>query len=140
MLDVERPGTPARDGAPRASGPALTGRAGYVGRNRVNPLRVTVTTAERKEITDRAAAAGLSVASYLRACALGKQLRRDPVLEHEQVLALAKVNADQGRLGGLLKLWLIDRPGQGVPEVEVRRLLDRIGELQGSLAEIAGRV
>src|SRR6185312_13964636 len=60
MLDVERPGTPTRDGAPRVSGPALTGRAGYVGRNRVNPLRVTVTAAERKEITDRAAAAGLS--------------------------------------------------------------------------------
>lgn len=140
MLDVGQRGTPARDGVPRSMRPASTGRAGYVGRDREHPLRVTVTTAERKEIADRAAAAGLSVASYLRACALGKQLRRDPVLEHEQVLALAKVNADQGRLGGLLKLWLIDRPGQGVPEVEVRRLLDRIGELQGSLAEIAGRV
>lgn len=53
---------------------------------------------------------------------------------------LAKVNGDQGRLGGLLKLWLVDRPGRGVPEIEVRRLLDRIGELQGKLAEVVGRV
>ena len=50
------------------------------------------------------------------------------------------MNGDQGRLGGLLKLWLVDRPGAGAPEIEVRRLLDRIGELQGRLAEIAGRV
>ena len=140
MLDVGRPGTPARDGVPRATRPTLTGRAGYLGRDREHPLRVTVTPSEKQEITDRAAAAGLSVASYLRASALGRQLRRNPVLDHEQVLALAKVNADQGRLGGLLKLWLVDRPGRGIPEVEVRRLLDRIRDLQGELAEAASRL
>jgi hypothetical protein len=52
----------------------------------------------------------------------------------------SKVNGDQGRLGGLLKLWLVERAGQGAPEIEVRRLLDRLGELQTRLAEIAGRV
>ncbi len=140
MLDVERPVTPARVGVPRASKPALTGRAGYVGRDRKNPLRVSVTLKERKDIEDRAVAAGLSVASYLRACALGRRVARDPALDHEQILALAKVNADQGRLGGLLKLWLVDRPGKGAPEVEVRRLLDRIRDLQGELAEAAGRL
>ncbi len=56
------------------------------------------------------------------------------------MLELAKVNGDQGRLGGLLKLWLADRPGQGMSEAEIRRLLDRIGELQGRLAEVVGRV
>jgi hypothetical protein len=29
---------------------------------------------------------------------------------------------DQGQLGGLLKLWLVD-PRHGAPEIEVRRLL-----------------
>jgi hypothetical protein len=37
-------------------------------------------------------------------------------------------------------LWLTDRPGIGAPELEVRLLLDRIAELQGRLAEIAGRI
>ena len=55
-------------------------------------------------------------------------------------MELAKVNGDQGRLGGLLKLWLTDRPGVGVRELEVRVLLERIAELQGRLAEIAGRI
>ena len=53
---------------------------------------------------------------------------------------LQRINGDQGRLGGLLKLWLADRPGIGASELEVRRLLDQIGELQGRLAEIAGRI
>jgi hypothetical protein len=53
---------------------------------------------------------------------------------------LAKINGDQGRLGGLLKLWLVDRPARGIPEIEVRRLLEHIGELQGRLAEVVGRV
>jgi hypothetical protein len=37
-------------------------------------------------------------------------------------------------------LWLVERAGQGASESEVRRLLDRLGELQTRLAEIAGRV
>ena len=41
---------------------------------------------------------------------------------------------------GLLKLWLMDRSGGGVPEIDVRRLLERIGELQSRLAEVVGRV
>jgi hypothetical protein len=34
----------------------------------------------------------------------------------------------------------MDRPGRGALEIEVRRLLERIGELQGRLAEVVGRV
>jgi hypothetical protein len=37
-------------------------------------------------------------------------------------------------------LCLADRPGIGAPETDVRLLLDRIAELQGRLAEIAGRI
>jgi len=107
-------------------------------RDRQRPLKVVVSYAERERIEARAKLAGLSVSAYLRAAGLGSPIRS--TLDSELVLDLAKVNADQGRLGGLLKLWLVDRPGQGVPEIEVRRLLDRIGELQGRLAEIAGRV
>jgi hypothetical protein len=40
----------------------------------------------------------------------------------------------------LLKLWLVDRPGNGAPEIEVRQLLERLGELQTTLAGIVGRL
>ena len=39
------------------------------------------------------------------------------------------------RPGGLLNLWLVDQPGKGAPEIEVRRLLDRLG---GSHFSISG--
>jgi len=107
-------------------------------RERINHLQVVVSAAERQRIKQRAQAAGLSVSAYLRTAGLGQPIRSG--LDHAAVLELAKVNADLGRLGGLLKLWLVDRPGQGAPEIEVRRLLDRIGDTQGRLAEVAGRV
>ncbi len=107
-------------------------------RDRINPLQVVVDADERAEIKRRAAASGLSVSSYLRAVALGRQI--SPVLDHQAVSQLVKVAGDQGRLGGLLKLWLVDQPGHGAPEIEVRRLLDRLSDLQGTLAEIVARV
>jgi hypothetical protein len=113
-------------------------RADYQGRDRKHPLRVTVTPSEKAVIVARAKEAGLSVASYLRAVALGRQVRS--VLDHKAVGDLVQVAGDQGRLGGLLKLWLVERPGKGAPEMEVRRLLDRLGDLQGDLAEIVGRI
>jgi len=107
-------------------------------RDRVNHLQVVVDGRERQLIQMRAKEAGLSVSAYLRTLGLGKAVRS--VLDQAAVLELTKVNGDQGRLGGLLKLWLVDRPGQGMSEAEVRGLLDRIGELQGRLAEVVGRV
>ena len=107
-------------------------------RDRINHLQVVVNREERRRIQERAMEAGLSVSAYLRTVGLGQAIR--PALDHQAVLELAKVNGDQGRLGGLLKLWLVDRPGRGASESEVRRLLERIGELQGRLAEIVGRV
>jgi hypothetical protein len=78
------------------------------------------------------------VSAYLRTAGLCHPIRS--TFDHAAVMELAKVNGDQGRLGGLLKLWLTDRPGVGVRELEVRVLLERIAELQGRLAEIAGRI
>jgi hypothetical protein len=109
-------------------------------RDRINRLLVVVNAAERDAIEARAKATGLSVSSYLRATGMGRHIWGNAALNHEQVLALAKVNADQGRLGGLLKMWLVDRPGRGASEFEVRRLLNEIRDLQGRLAEIAERI
>jgi hypothetical protein len=104
-------------------------------RDRACPLRVVVSESARSRIEERARAAGLSVSAYLRTAGLCHSIRS--TFDHAAVMELAKVNGDQGRLGGLLKLWLTDRPGIGAPELEVRLLLDRIAELQGRLAEIA---
>jgi hypothetical protein len=101
-------------------------------------MKVFVTDDERSRIEERAKATGLSVSAYLRTAGLGHPIKS--AIDHVAVMDLAKVNGDQGRLGGLLKLWLVDRPGRGVPEIEVRRLLERIGELQGRLADVVGRV
>ena len=122
--------------------PRASRRACSPARDRQHPLRVTVTPAEKAAIAARALDDGLSVASYLRTVALGRQVRS--VLDHQAVGELVKVAGDQGRLGGLLKLWLADHSDQGadqaVPEIEVRRVLERLGDLQGTLAEIVGRI
>ena len=118
-----------------ASSPKQHDRAA---RDRINHLQVVVDAGERAEIKRRAQAAGLSVSAYLRATALNHRI--SSVLDHAAVGDLVKVAGDQGRLGGLLKLWLVDRPGKGAPEIEVRRLLERLGDLQTTLAEIVGRL
>jgi hypothetical protein len=107
-------------------------------RDRRCPLRVVVSDSERSRIEDRAQAAGLSVSAYLRTAGLCHPIRS--AFDHEAVVELARVNGDQGRLGGLLKFWLAERPSIGAPELDVRLLLERIAELQGRLAEIAGRI
>ena len=50
----------------------------------------------------------------LRAAGLNQPIRS--VLDHDAVRDLAKVNGDQGRLGGLLKLWLMERARAGGSE------------------------
>ena len=107
-------------------------------RDRQRTLRVVVSASERARIEERAKIASLSVSAYLRAAGLNQPIRS--VLDHDAIRELAKVNRDQGRLGGLLKLWLMERAGQGTPAVEVRRLFERIVEIQAQLADIAGRV
>ena len=138
MLDVVAgQGThPAR--VPAAPETPAGRRAKYQGRDRQRPLKVTVTPAEKAIIEARAHEAGLSVASYLRASALGRQVRS--ALDRKAAVEDVNVGGAQGGVGGVLKLWLVDQPGKGAPEVEVRRLLDRLGELQTTLAEIVGRI
>ena len=67
-------------------------------------LRVPVLPNEETQIKSNAAIAGLSIAEYLRRVSLGYQIQS--TIDKDYVLQLSKINADQGRLGGLLKLWL----------------------------------
>lgn len=95
-----------------------------VARERNRPLRVVVSATEREQIEATARSAGLSVSAFLRNVGLGHKIHS--AYDQEAVIALLRVAGDQGRLGGLLKLWLTDRPGEGAAVEDVRALLDQI--------------
>src|SRR3954469_15191532 len=103
-------------------------------RDRQRPLKVWVTTTERTEIEARAAGAGLSVSAYLRASGMNHPLRS--VYDLAAIEELAKVGADLGRLGGLLKLWLATKRGEGAPALDVDRLLTETRELQQKMLKV----
>jgi hypothetical protein len=107
-------------------------------RDRHRPLKVIVSEAERAGIEMRAAAASLSVSAYLRNLGLGYKLHS--TLDHQAILNLLKVNADQGRLGGLLKLWLTREPVAPVHTIEIRKLLFEIEACQERLKAIIARL
>ena len=113
---------------------ARDGGTNGVRRERRRTLRVVVSDAEQAEIARLATAASLSVSAYLRTLGLGYTPKS--TLDQRAIGELVKVHANQGRLGGLLKLWLVEKPGQGVPVIEVRGLLSQIEELQAQLKAI----
>ncbi len=116
----------------------MPARKGEESRDRNRHLKVVVSARERAEIETRAAATGLSVSAYLRNLGLGFQPHS--TLDHEAVLALLKVNADQGRLGGLFKLWLSGQSASSAEIAEIRKLLAAIDECQQKLRALIGRL
>jgi hypothetical protein len=73
-------------------------------RQRVKKLQVPILPAEEVAIKRNAGNCGLTVAAYLRT--LGLEYRPKTILDNNAVGELVKVNADLGRLGGLLKMLL----------------------------------
>jgi hypothetical protein len=96
--------------------------------DREHPLKTFVSPEERLAIEGKAQAAGLTLSSYLRNAALSQPI--SSTADQQAFLGLLKVNADLGRLGGLLKLWLSTRPGHGARAIDVRRLLQDIEKTQ----------
>ncbi len=116
----------------------MVSRVPYLGRDRKNPLNVMVTEAERIAIKAPAAEAGLSVASYLRVAALGKEIIAR--FDRTAVTEMVDLAGDQKRLGDLLKLWLSEWDDRIIPETDLRRALVGITALQTKLAEVVGRI
>lgn len=90
-------------------------------RDRVRRVLVSVTPEERAEIKRKAQMAGMSVAGYLRASALNAEIRS--IYDFAAIRDLCRVSGDLGRFGGLLKLWLAERKGEGASAVDVDKLL-----------------
>lgn len=106
-----------------------------------SPIKVRPLPDERAVLEANAAAAGMPLSAYLLAAGLGMTVKS--VVDLRQVEAIAKVNADQGRLGGLLKLWL-SKEGRFIPGTPTRMtvtdLLDRIRQTQDVLHDAAKRI
>lgn len=102
-------------------------------------LRVPVLPDEETLIKAKATEAGLSIAEYLRR--LGKGYSIQSMADKDIIIELSKINADLGRLGGLLKLWLSDDPRllNYSPE-NIRHLLRCISGTQSIMLEKVRRL
>jgi hypothetical protein len=93
-------------------------------------------------IKSNAKAVGLRTAEYLRR--VGRGCTLPSTLDQQAVSELAKINADQGRLGGLLKLWLTDetkfRVFTHARDVRRSALLHQLGESQKNLQLVMQQV
>lgn len=103
-------------------------------RERQKPLRVYLSPQERQLILARANECRLPPSTYLRRIGLGYQPKSS--IDRDSVREMIKVNADQGRLGGLLKLWLVDKPGNGASIARVRSVLNQIESSQMLLSKL----
>lgn len=102
-------------------------------------LRVPVFPSEEIQIKSNAAAAGLSIAEYLRRISFGYQIQS--CVDKDNILQLAKINADLGRLGGLLKLWLTqDKRVAHFDLQTVKKLLYRIQATQDAMLEVVKKL
>lgn len=108
-------------------------------RDRQRPLKVFVSAEERAFIVRSAEISRLSISHYLRT--LGMHGRPRNMLDLEAMGKMFKASGDLGRLGGLLKLWLSERPDEGAGTADVRTLLqeieDSVKELRMKIREIS---
>lgn len=88
---------------------------------------------ELQKITECAKNLKLSRSEYLRKLGLGYQPKGQ--FDQEAIRELVRLHADQGRLGGLLKLWLSEKKGEGASVKNVRELLQQIESFQMLLAK-----
>lgn len=102
-------------------------------------LRIPVLPDEEIIIRNNAKQAGLATAVYLRRLALGYQCPN--IIDKLHVSELAKINADLGRLGGLLKMWLTndERLKQIKPET-IHLLLKKIEQTQEDMLSVVKRL
>lgn len=106
-------------------------------RPRRHRIDVWADEAELAEINTRSKALKLSRSEYLRNLGLGYEPKGQ--FDQEAIRELVKVHSDQGRLGGLLKLWLSEKKGEGSSTTNVRSVLQQIESLQMELARLVMR-
>ena len=137
---------PALNNPSRSSGevPATASEGGIADarkektRRESTPIKVWVTAAEKAAIAEKAGAHSMSSSRYLRA--LGLALPIQSTVDQRAVLDLLKINADLGRLGGLIKMWLssdqsfASDSGQALHR-KLNGALNQIGTLQKEMSD-----
>jgi hypothetical protein len=90
---------------------------------------------ERTQLQANAAAAGMSMSSYVLNVGLGYGVRG--IRDHRYVEDLIRVNGDLGRLGGLFKLWLTNEERTAAfGESRIRALLEKVEATQDELRAV----
>ncbi|WP_243545470.1 plasmid mobilization protein [Pseudodesulfovibrio tunisiensis] len=103
--------------------------------SRKTAMKVYVSDEEHQRIIDKAGLCGLSVSTFAKRVCLGYQIRSRE--DRQARRDLLTVNADLGRLGGLLKMWLTNEDEH---EFDVRELLWRIEDRQREIKRVVARI
>ena len=80
----------------------------------------------------------MSRSGYLRALGMNTPIRS--VVDLTAVADLAKINGDLGRVAGLLKLWLSEKPGFGASAATVEAMMVEFRELQAGVRTKMGLI
>jgi hypothetical protein len=103
------------------------------------PVKVYCLPEERAQLLANAKAARKSMSTYLLNVGLGYQVRG--VLDGRRVEELLRINADLGRLGGLLKLWLTNDERTAIFGAStIRALLAKIEATQDQVLDVVRTV
>lgn len=102
-------------------------------RARSRRFLVTLSETEHAEIKSIAAQVGMSMSMYLRRVGLGFE----PKSKLDAAIArdLIKTRGDLGKVGGLLKLWLMERPNDGLPADDVVALAHQLNAVAEEIRE-----
>ena len=103
-------------------------------------LKVWVNDEEKEAIKHNTTLVGkMSVSAYLRN--LGLSYFPKSKIDKQVVLDLAKINADQGRLGGLLKMLLSNKESHNtLMLIETNKILRDIQKTQDQLLEVVKKL
>ena len=98
-------------------------------------IPVVVTPAEKAAIEANAEGAGMSVSQFLRTLGLGYE-PKGVIADKKDMETLVQIHGNQGRLGGLLKMWLTDKSQyNSTQEVTIHKLLEDLTITQGKMLE-----
>lgn len=128
---------PSGTGGKRVEKPNITPR------RKLLPIQAYCLESERQLIESKAKIAGMSLSEYLRKC--GMEGVVTSVLDQQAVATLAKVNANLGRVGGLLKALLTNDErfdglnGQKLQDVTLKTV-EEIRQLQTRMLHIVERI
>ena len=109
-------------------------------RRESTPVKVWVTTVEKAAIAEKAAAHSMSASAYLRG--LGLALPIQCTIDQRAVLDLLKINADLGRLGGLIKMWLSGNQNfeSGSAQALQRKLDSTLNQIRALQKQMSDRI